>query len=34
MENKSYIFEYLDENNYTYMDGCLLVGIRLYSKNN
>ena len=28
------ITKYLDENNYTYMDGCLLVGIRLYSKNN
>ena len=24
------IEQFLDENNYNYMDGCLLVGIRLY----
>ena len=27
------IIKYLEENNYTYMDGCLLVGTRPYSKN-
>ena len=26
------ITKFLDENNYNYMDGCLLVGIRLYPK--
>jgi len=26
------IIKFLDENNYDYIDGCLLVGIRLYSK--
>ena len=28
------IVEFLDKNNYEYMDGCLLVGIRLYGKEN
>lgn len=28
------IRNYLDENNYTYIDGCILVGIRLYPKKN
>lgn len=27
------ITKFLDENNYNYMNGCLLVGIRLYPKN-
>ncbi|WP_297137071.1 CoA-binding protein [Terrisporobacter sp.] len=26
------IIEYLEENNYPYIEGCLLVGIRLYGK--
>lgn len=26
------ITKFLEENNYNYIDGCLLVGIRLYSK--
>ena len=28
------IVEFLDKNNYEYMDGCLLVGIRLFGKEN
>jgi predicted CoA-binding protein len=28
------LLAYLKEKNYSYIEGCLLVGIRLYSKNN